>query len=263
MNAESSETNYAHLINGCDPKIELTPQEAARYWAKVDKASSPRGCWIWTGCIHPIKGYGAFRFRGRNHAAHRITYRHFKGDIPDALLVCHTCDVRNCVNPDHLWLGTNKANMRDMVDKGRAADGSQVPNGERCYAAKLKESDVIEIRRLYSAGGITQKAIAQKFNVQQMQISRIMKGTRWRHLLISPIDRMDTKITDEQTIEIYQLYLTGTVSQATLADHYGVTQTLISRIMRGIVRPHLKLQPIKSPALRGRRTDKKTLPEIV
>lgn len=255
MNAESATNAYAHLINGCDPKIELTPEEAARYWAKVDKTSSPRGCWLWTAAIHKKKGYGSARMRGRNYAAHRLSYQMHKGAIPDTLLVCHQCDVRNCVNPDHLWLGTNKANMKDMADKGRAADGWQVPRGENCHNSKLSESDVLEIRKLYAAGGVSQYELADKFGVQQTQIGRITRGLRWRHISTEAIPRTDIKLSEIQIIEIRKIYDTGTVSQATLASQYGVSQVQISRLIRGTRRPELGLTPItKGASLRGRRT---------
>lgn len=262
MNAESATNNYAHLINGCDPKIELTPPEAARFWAKVDKKSSPRGCWLWTATIHKKKGYGTARMRGRNYAAHRLSYQMHKGDIPDTLLVCHSCDVRNCVNPEHLWLGTNKANMKDMADKGRAADGWQVPRGEKCYAAKVSEADVLEIRKLYAAGGISQYKLGKKFGLSQTQIGRLTRGLRWRHVSTEKIERADRKISPEDVIEIRRLYETGTISQAAIASHYGVFQSTISKILRGDRWSSLGHEPIKSPALRGRRTEGMTVDEL-
>ena len=79
------------------------------------------GCWIFTGALNEA-GYGMVGLgaRGeRNDRAHRITYRHFKGEIPKGMLVCHECDVPSCCNPDHLFLGTHKDNTRDMINKKR------------------------------------------------------------------------------------------------------------------------------------------------
>jgi hypothetical protein len=76
------------------------------------------GCWIWTGSISPT-GYGRITNNGNQHQAHRISYKIFNGEFDQSLFVCHKCDVRNCVNPNHLFLGTNQDNMIDMVKKGR------------------------------------------------------------------------------------------------------------------------------------------------
>jgi hypothetical protein len=74
------------------------------------------GCWIWKG--KTLHGYGRTQFNGRSEAAHRVAYFLFKGD-PSGMNVCHSCDRPPCVNPDHLWLGTQADNMADMVKKGR------------------------------------------------------------------------------------------------------------------------------------------------
>lgn len=80
------------------------------------------GCWLWLGGLSP-RGYGNKRLPKsegqRTRIASRVAYHIYKGPVPDGMFVCHTCDVRSCVNPDHLWLGTNSDNIRDARDKGR------------------------------------------------------------------------------------------------------------------------------------------------
>jgi hypothetical protein len=134
------------------------------------------GCWIWQKSTLR-NGYGQFRKKQKHYYAHRASYEVFKGPIRDGLFVCHTCDVRACVNPDHLWLGTTTDNIRDAWSKGRMKP-IPVTKGEEQYAAKLTEDNVRDIltKRL------TTYEFADLYGVSPANISHIWTGRNWRHV---------------------------------------------------------------------------------
>lgn len=129
------------------------------------------GCWNWEGNLHR-QGYGVIRSNRVHHLAHRASYAVFKSDIPEGMFVCHKCDNRQCVNPDHLFLGTAQDNQRDMAKKNRST------YGEKSSSAKLTEADVIKILALKDSGK-TQKEIADLFGVSRALISMIFSGKVW------------------------------------------------------------------------------------
>jgi hypothetical protein len=136
-----------------------------RFWARVPRGE---GCWIWPGARQP-NGYGRVAFWGRAVFAHRLAYELTYGPIPPGMQVCHRCDNRACVRPEHLFLGTQRENEDDKVAKGR-------------QWSTLTPTDVREIRRLYAAGDLSQQAIANRFGVWQATISVIVRRKVWRHL---------------------------------------------------------------------------------
>jgi hypothetical protein len=134
------------------------------------------GCWEWQGYIDK-HGYGKITIDGYPSLAHRASWQSCFGDINDGLLVCHKCDNRKCVNPNHLFLGTPKENSLDMFAKGRAP----VVIGERHGSAKLTENQVIDIRRRYKAGAV-QRTLAKEYGVNPMAINKIVHNKTWRHI---------------------------------------------------------------------------------
>lgn len=129
------------------------------------------GCWFWMGAIHKKSGYGAFSIRNANYLAHRLAFTLFKGPIPEGMQVLHHCDIRCCVNPAHLFLGTHQDNMDDMVNKCRKAIGSRVHN-------KLNDDSVREIR----SSTERQQALASKHGVTQAMVSCVKLRKSWKHL---------------------------------------------------------------------------------
>jgi hypothetical protein len=133
---------------------------------------SPDGCWYWLGNLSQT-GYGKIYWNRRHCVAHRVAYEVWRGVKPAELLVCHSCDNKMCINPDHLFLGTSLDNNRDAIKKGRAYKA----HGEQHYKAKLTKEQVIEIRSLF--GKEMDITIASKFNVSPQCISGIKKKRRW------------------------------------------------------------------------------------
>ena len=155
---------------------------AERFWAKVDIAPDSDACWLWTASVFTASGYGQFDRTG----AHRKAWELTNGPIPDGLCVLHHCDVKKCVNPKHLYVGTHRQNIQDMDDRGRRnhnrARLRQVMVGRNWIGAnhpgaKLTDEQIREVRRLIREGN-SQSAIAQKFSVSQSLISRIEHGHR-------------------------------------------------------------------------------------
>lgn len=97
--------------------MELSDRHVRNFWCKVDKRGENE-CWCWTGGTQS-RGYGSFSVNGKTYNAHRVSYVIHTGRIPKHN-VLHTCDTRRCVNPNHLWDGTQLENVRDMIEKGRA-----------------------------------------------------------------------------------------------------------------------------------------------
>lgn len=145
-----------------------------RFWPKVDKSKEIDGCWIWIAAKDK-GGYGVIRNeKGKLERAHRTSWTIANGPIKDGLFVCHKCDVRACINPEHMFLGTNTDNVRDMIKKGRANPA----RGEYSGKAKLCESDVIAIR---SSTGIQQE-IADAFCIGRTTVRQILNRETWRHV---------------------------------------------------------------------------------
>ena len=154
------------------------------------------GCRVWLGATNgPGKygrgEYGVITFNGKHLYVHRLAYEVANGPIPKGMLVCHRCDVRTCINPDHLFLGDPMTNHLDKVEKGRArspgAPGDknytrkhpEIVRGERNPNSKLSADDVRIIREAL-ASGVEQRPLAIAFGVGQSQISRINRGAHWK-----------------------------------------------------------------------------------
>jgi len=162
----------------------IDEKTTARFWSKVDKngptVSHVKGlgpCWAWKASTNRA-GYGRMGVGGRMLRAHRISWAVHNGPIPEGVCVCHRCDTRLCVNPAHLFLGTQLDNMRDRDVKKRHV----ATPGEQNGAARLTAADVLGIRAQYAAGGISQQKLGERFGVSQSSISCVLLRETWAHV---------------------------------------------------------------------------------
>jgi HNH endonuclease len=198
---------------------------------KVDEAT---GCWVWQKRAKHSFGYGYIKLSNprRQEHVHRVSYRLWKGPIPDGLYVLHSCDNPPCINPAHLKLGTHQDNMDDMVARARTRRGSDNPNvanpvrGEKIGQSKLTDDAV----RLIRAGMPTKEAMA-RFGISKATVSKARTGFGWKHIeetaAILPLGG-NTKLTFE---EVHQIRASG-LPVGDLARTFNVSEPTIYRVKR-------------------------------
>ncbi len=151
----------------------ITDQDIRSFWANVDRTES---CWLWQASKNN-KGYGRYCINAQVIYAHRFSYLLHTGILSDTLEVLHRCDNPACVNPTHLWLGTHQENMRDSVQKQRAALGEY--NG----MASMSNAQVTELRKDYATGNYLQRELAIKYSVSGATVSRIVNSKVYKDML--------------------------------------------------------------------------------
>lgn len=183
----STRDSSKYCSRECKRIGQLGPKKSLeeRFWEKVKTPLDPDECWVWTAATDGLFGYGKIGVTvdGKHSStqAHRVSWELHYGPIPKGLFVCHHCDNPLCVNPSHLFLGTQVDNMRDARAKGRMK--SHFFKGGR-FHTKLTEDQVIEIRERYSAGGILRRELAEEFGVSLGCIADILGGHNWQDLLV-------------------------------------------------------------------------------
>lgn len=168
---ECNDTILANQGDGGIVEASADPAFLRRFWRKVD-IRGPDECWLWKGTLHGINGYGSIGRKARNMRVHRLSYFLHNGRLPKDLCVCHRCDRKPCVNPNHLFLGTIADNTRDRDRKHR------VQHGENHYRTKLTPDQIRAIR----ASKMTTTALARKYGVVTSHICRIKQRQTWKRL---------------------------------------------------------------------------------
>jgi len=147
-----------------------------RFWTKID-VKEKDDCWNWTA--HLSGGYGQLKIEGEMVSAHRYAWSSVNGPVPDSMMILHKCDNKLCCNPEHLYCGTAKDNMRDKSRRCRMP--SIPPEVLGAGMVKLHEGEIWLIRKLWKEGKqfLTQTKIAKMFKVTQSTISHIVNSTSW------------------------------------------------------------------------------------
>lgn len=204
--------------------IGYSQADIDRFFKHVDRRNDDE-CWDWVGSKNP-KGYGNFWIGNKITSAHRFSYFMYCGNFDFNLCVCHSCDNRSCVNPSHLFLGTQTDNMKDMVDKKRSS------RGENQFGSILKEYMIESIRKRYSEGE-TGVSLGLEYGVSKGTISAICRGEKWAWAdgIITNKGHSPRKIEKEKYKEIKDLYSLGMHTMCEIAKIYNLSYTTINKII--------------------------------
>jgi len=156
---------------GCEKWKPLPMSERMATFSMRFNRAGFNECWIWIGAVDKKIGYGRFSWNTNTTTAHRFAYLVAHGSIPQGMLICHKCDNRICVNPNHLFAGTIKENNQDMWNKGR---------GRIKTRANITPEQVIQIRRMYKPFVMTYKMISEKLGVPYKSVDCALQKNKWK-----------------------------------------------------------------------------------
>lgn len=174
------------MTSGRKPLLE-SPKKHILNNIEID---ADTGCWNWTRGKKTHNGYGETWVNRKRYRAHRLAYIAFVGPIPKGKVICHHCDNPACVNPDHLWAGTQRENIRDSIRKGRFTMAIKNLNcslrkgckGIQNASSKLNEKQVTSIRQEYAEKNTSHSKLAKKYSVSRTTIYEILNRRTWNHI---------------------------------------------------------------------------------
>lgn len=213
--------------------LRATLEERLLARREVDQES---GCWLWCGPCND-RGYGRLSIANRTVSAHRAAASVWLGfDLKSRAFVLHGCDNPPCFNPDHLWIGSQRENVADRDAKGRRA----APNGAKNGRAVLSEEDVVEIRRR-AADGERHEDLATQFAVSRSTVGHVCRARTWSYLGLPPIQsrKPNAKLTPALAAKVRAQISDGR-KQVDIAEQFGITQSTVSKIARGVLWQDLK-----------------------
>lgn len=243
---------------------QLSALDEARFWKKVNKdcdrvpaLENPDlyshvvgNCWEWTG-LSDKKGYGLIVIKKERYIATRISYSIQYGIDPIGFFVCHHCDNPKCIRKNHLYLGTPKDNVADMIKRERFS--LRIPSqdfvGEADKRYTLTKEDVYDIYyRYWTEEGLSQSDLAQEYNVEQTNISLITRGANWSHItekikLPYKLNKecIKDKLTESDIYEIFRLYNSREMTRSQIAEKFNIAVPSLDQILRGEKWSHLDL----------------------
>lgn len=206
------------------------------FWSKVDKRGEDE-CWNWTAARDKRKGYGLFGTKkiSKSTKAHRISWELVHGPAPDGMSVCHHCDNPPCVNPKHLFLGTNYDNVLDKLSKNRQQKGEDFPS------AILTERAVVEVFELNQLG-MNNEEIGRVIGVGSTTISHILRGHDWKHVdtPYRGCAKNNNTLPDETVVEIFRLYR-ETRSMCKVAEQLGLGDGTVFSVLKRITHSDVEI----------------------
>lgn len=168
--------------------IQMTERQIGRFWKNVSKRSENE-CWNWKLSIASM-GYGQVRMRGKTLHCHRVAWMLANGPIDEGMFILHKCDNKSCCNPNHLFQGTQRDNVEDMINKNRHSHGEKhsevmkntASKGENHYRSRLNATQVKQIREIHEIGELGYGPIARQFGVSTGTIQAIVSRRNWKHI---------------------------------------------------------------------------------